>query len=217
MTNDNDELRDHQQNPLSYLEETIEDRNTVNMAQALASEDPSAGEQRDNRTQIPVPELGEADVKEAAKVLSADEEDNTAGTEKLAIIDDPYIAGQCTTRVTLVISPEDGHDQGPLVFITASTHDDLPDAFLTFRLKDLALPSQIVDAIALAHGTLIQRGEEKETARQLAGQQKHEAEQKEQQRKQKKQALAKKETEKKKAEEKQANEPQIMDMFAALA
>jgi hypothetical protein len=118
--------------------------------------------------------------------------------------------------VFLVISPDDGHEQGPLVFIAASTHEEQPGTFLTCRLKELALPPQVLDAIATAHGTLSQRGEEKEAAKLLAAQKKREADEKEQQRKQKKQALLKKEAEKKKAEEKRADEPQIMDMFAAL-
>lgn len=218
MTSDNDELQDDQQEELEFFEENIADDDTGNVAQSLENRDELAvGEQDDTSTKSSIPELEDAEVKEAeAKVAFGNEEDHVDQHEKVVIADDPYIAGQCTTRVTLVISPDDDHEDGPLVFIAASTHDELPGTFLTCRLKDLALPAQILDAIASAHGTLSQRGEEKEAARLLAAQKKREAAEKEQQRKQKKQVQAKKEVEKKKAEEKRANEPQITDMFAAL-
>jgi hypothetical protein len=203
---------------VDFFEEEMGEGDVGNPAQAPENRDGlDASEHEEKSTENVVPKLDDAEVKEAeATVASGNAEYRVDAHEKFIIVDDPYVAGQCTTRVTLVISPDDGHEQGSLVFIAATTHDELPGTFLTCRLKELALPPQILDAIAMAHETLSQRGEEKEAARQLAARKKREADEKEKQRQQKKQALAKKEAEKKKAEEKRATEPQVVEMFAAL-
>lgn len=114
-----------------------------------------------------------AEVVADAEVEDGDEEDDDEDAPAVpgqAIIGEPYVEGECTVTLTMVIHPKDGNEAGPLVNISASSHDKPGSFLITKRMREIGtLPTVIKNAIALANGKLVTlKAEQEEKARKEA-------------------------------------------------
>lgn len=202
-----DEKEDIEYEPIDTAEDAGEVDGPTITGEALADAEVEDGEDSEDEPK-----------KETAAALRApdddeddsddDDEEPKAGTP---IIGEPYIEGECTVTLTMVIHPKDGHENGPLVTISASSHEKPGKSMINTRLLALGeMPAVIKDAIAQVNGNLETTRLEIEAAKaeEAAAQEKskQDAANKKQAEKNKKaaQLKAKKDKEKKKKEAEKA-------------